>query len=104
MDLKSLIREIPDFPKPGILFRDITTLLRDPEGFRYTIDRMAETLDKFEEDVLQKPTASIKGRRRAVVQFGEPLPVVGDRKIKNQTTEITTTVEQRVQAMLDKVA
>ncbi|HCF29363.1 MAG TPA: adenine phosphoribosyltransferase, partial [Cyanobacteria bacterium UBA11049] len=30
MDLKSLIRNVPDFPKPGILFRDITTLLRDP--------------------------------------------------------------------------
>ncbi len=42
MDLKSLIREIPDFPKPGILFRDITTLLRHPEGLRLTIDRMAE--------------------------------------------------------------
>lgn len=42
MDLKALIREIPDFPKPGILFRDITTLLRDPEGLRYTIDLMAE--------------------------------------------------------------
>jgi adenine phosphoribosyltransferase len=42
MDLKALIREIPDFPKPGILFRDITTLLRDPEGLQYTIDSMAE--------------------------------------------------------------
>lgn len=42
MDLKSLIRDIPDFPKPGILFRDITTLLRDPEGLRYTIDTLAE--------------------------------------------------------------
>lgn len=42
MDLKSLIRDIPDFPKPGILFRDITTLLRNPEGLRYTIDTLAE--------------------------------------------------------------
>jgi adenine phosphoribosyltransferase len=41
MDLKALIRDIPDFPKPGILFRDITTLLRDPAGLRYTIDQMA---------------------------------------------------------------
>jgi adenine phosphoribosyltransferase len=41
MDLKSLIREIPDFPKPGILFRDITTLLRNPEGLRYTIQSLA---------------------------------------------------------------
>lgn len=44
MDLKTLIREIPDFPKPGILFRDITTLLRHPAGLRYAIDRLA---DKF---------------------------------------------------------
>jgi len=42
MDLKSLIRDIPDFPKPGILFRDITTLLRHPEGLCYTIDSLAE--------------------------------------------------------------
>jgi len=42
MDLKSLIRDVPDFPKPGILFRDITTLLRDPKGLRYTIDSLTE--------------------------------------------------------------
>lgn len=42
MDLKSLIREIPDFPKPGILFRDITTLLQNSQGLRYTIDRLTE--------------------------------------------------------------
>ena len=42
MDLKALIRDIPDFPKPGILFRDITTLLKDPHGWRYLMDRMVE--------------------------------------------------------------
>ena len=39
--LKSKIREIPDFPKPGILFYDITTLLCDAKGFRDTIDALA---------------------------------------------------------------
>jgi adenine phosphoribosyltransferase len=39
--LKSRIRHVPDFPKPGILFYDVTTLLRDPEGFRLVIDSMA---------------------------------------------------------------
>jgi adenine phosphoribosyltransferase len=39
--LKSKIRHVPDFPKAGILFYDITTLLRDPEGFRMAIDSMA---------------------------------------------------------------
>ena len=38
MDYKSLIREIPDFPKPGILFYDITTLLKNPQGYRAVID------------------------------------------------------------------
>jgi len=42
MDLKSLIRDVPDFPKPGITFRDITTLLRDPDGLRYTIDSFTQ--------------------------------------------------------------
>ena len=39
--LKSKIRHISDFPKPGILFYDITTLLRDRDGFRVAVDRMA---------------------------------------------------------------
>jgi len=40
--LKQKIRSVPDFPKPGILFYDVTTLLRDPEGFRLSIDAMTE--------------------------------------------------------------
>jgi adenine phosphoribosyltransferase len=38
-DLKSYIREVPDFPKPGILFYDISTLLKDPLALRMTVDR-----------------------------------------------------------------
>ena len=40
-DLKKLIREVPDFPKPGINFYDITTLLKHPEGLRNTVDALA---------------------------------------------------------------
>ena len=42
MDLKGLIRTIPDYPKPGIMFRDVTTLLADPQGFKAAIARLAE--------------------------------------------------------------
>ncbi|MBF0138322.1 MAG: adenine phosphoribosyltransferase [Magnetococcus sp. DMHC-1] len=42
MTIKSLIRTIPDYPKPGIMFRDITTLLKDPVGLRMTIDALAQ--------------------------------------------------------------
>ena len=43
-DLRAKIREVPDFPKPGILFYDITTLLKDPEAFAEVIDRMADAV------------------------------------------------------------
>ncbi|RUT34957.1 adenine phosphoribosyltransferase [Arsenicitalea aurantiaca] len=43
LDLKALVRSIPDYPKAGILFRDITTLIEHPEGFREAVERLAET-------------------------------------------------------------
>ena len=46
MDLKELIRDIPDFPKPGIVFRDITTLLNDSKGFKYTINLLTDECRK----------------------------------------------------------
>ncbi|MDQ3169529.1 MAG: adenine phosphoribosyltransferase [Acidobacteriota bacterium] len=50
--LKSKIRGIPDFPKPGILFYDVTTLLRDPAGFRQSIDAMCEPYEKGSLDLI----------------------------------------------------
>ena len=41
-DLKQLIREVPDYPKPGILFYDLTTLLKDKQGFHKLVDRLCE--------------------------------------------------------------
>jgi len=41
-DLKKLIREVPDYPKPGILFYDLTTLLKDKQGFHSLIDRLCD--------------------------------------------------------------
>jgi adenine phosphoribosyltransferase len=41
MDIKQHIRHVPDFPQPGILFYDITTLLRDPQGFKTTVDLLS---------------------------------------------------------------
>lgn len=66
MDLRALIRDIPDFPKPGILFRDITTLLKDPDGLRYTIDRLAEAFADHEID-------TIAGMESRGFMFGVPL-------------------------------
>jgi adenine phosphoribosyltransferase len=51
-DLKKLIREVPDYPKPGILFYDLTTLLKDREGFRCLIDRLCAHYDGHKIDLV----------------------------------------------------
>jgi adenine phosphoribosyltransferase len=43
LDIKALIRTVPDFPRPGVRFRDITTLLKHPEGLRAVVERLAAT-------------------------------------------------------------
>ena len=50
MDLKEYIRSIPDYPKKGILFRDITTLIKDENAFSKTIDLIVKKSEKFEID------------------------------------------------------
>ena len=52
IDLKKHIRSIPDFPKPGILFYDISTLLAHPKAWHATIEQMAETIKAYRPDVL----------------------------------------------------
>ena len=52
MDLKAHIRGIPDFPKPGILFYDISTLLRDAEAWKFTIDQLTDRIAKYRPDII----------------------------------------------------
>ena len=52
MDLTQHIRNIPDFPKPGILFRDITTLLQNPQAFDYAVESMARRFESVELDAV----------------------------------------------------
>lgn len=66
MDLKALIRDIPDFPQPGILFRDITPLLGDPRGFGHA-------LDLLEADVRERGAEAIVGIESRGFIFGTPL-------------------------------
>ena len=55
MNLTQFIRSIPDFPRPGILFRDITPLMGDPAAFRCAVDRLAE---RFAGDRIEKVCAA----------------------------------------------
>ena len=68
-----------------------------------TMERLAETLDKLEEDVLGLPYPSVRGERQVVVQFGEPIPVSRERSKKQGAVEMTNLLEQRVQQLLDQL-
>lgn len=46
-ELKKIVRDVPDFPKPGILFKDITPLLKSPECFNYMVDCLAHELEPY---------------------------------------------------------
>lgn len=50
--LKSKIRDIPDFPKPGIVFKDVTTLMKDGEAFHFTLHALAQKAAKLKPDVI----------------------------------------------------
>lgn len=64
--IKSVIRTIPDYPKPGILFRDVTTLMQDPKAFVAVIDQFAEHL-------LGKNITAVVGTEARGFIFGAPL-------------------------------
>lgn len=52
MDLKDHIRSVPDFPKPGILFYDISTLLAHPDAWQVALGRMAKCVGRHQPDIL----------------------------------------------------
>lgn len=66
MDLKQFIRDVPDFPQPGVLFRDITPLLANQAAFAQVIDSLAEPLQR-------QPVDAIVGIESRGFLFGAPL-------------------------------
>jgi adenine phosphoribosyltransferase len=95
MDLKSLIRDVPDFPKPGIVFKDITTLLNNADGLRYCIDSLAEKVADLNVDY-------IVGMESRGFIFGTPLaykmgvgfvPVRKPGKLPSQTHSVEYALE-----------
>lgn len=57
MDLKSMIREIEDFPIKGVSFKDVTTLTKDKEAFKVTVDKLIENLQGLDIDYIVGPEA-----------------------------------------------
>ncbi|AEH50431.1 adenine phosphoribosyltransferase [Pseudothermotoga thermarum] len=57
MDLKKFVRDIPDFPVKGIIFRDVTPLLKSPQAFKFAVDEMARILSDVSFDCIVSPEA-----------------------------------------------
>ncbi len=66
MDIKSYIRDVPDFPTEGVVFKDITPLLKNPQAFNYAIDKMAELTREF------NPNKIVAAEARGFI-FGAPI-------------------------------
>jgi len=52
LDLRLLVRDVPDFPKPGILFRDLTPLMRDPDGWQEVIRQLSRLCERLQPDLI----------------------------------------------------
>ena len=91
-DLDDLFMVIQLFSYPG-----------DYVAARPTIERMAETLDKFEEDIFRVRTATIRGARKATVAIGEPIPVKLKSDKKQSVHTLTSKLEHAVQGLLDSI-
>jgi adenine phosphoribosyltransferase len=93
--LKTLIRTVPDFPKPGILFYDITTLLKDPKGFAALIDALAQYyIDKDIDLVLGiEARGFIFGPALAYRLNAGFVPVRKPRKLPGPTARVTYDLE-----------
>lgn len=93
--VEDYVRSIPDFPEPGIIFRDITTVLQDPDGLKLAIDGLKERLDGVDFDVV------VGAESRGFI-FGAPLayefgkgfvPVRKKGKLPCETVEKTYDLE-----------
>jgi hypothetical protein len=108
--LESLANESPERSKLQCDLDDLFLVVQlfsypgDYVAERPTIERIAETLDKFEEDILRVPLAPPRGARSAVVTFGEPVAVEANARTRDAAAALTETLEQRVQTLLDGIA
>ena len=109
MSIKSLIRTIPDHPKPGILFRDITTLLQDPKGLRLAVDGIVEKItgEHFDKVVGIEARGFILGGALAMEMGAGFVPVRKPGKLPGQTIGEDYELEygtDRLEMHMDSVA
>ena len=95
IDLKDYIRDIPDFPKKGIIFKDITTLLRNPEAFKYSIESLSNKFAKENIDyiVAVESRGFIFGGALAYQLGAGFIPIRKRGKLPHKTDSVTYDLE-----------
>ena len=95
MDLKKYIRDIPDFPQKGVMFRDITTLLKEPEPLKYVIDTVVEKYrnEKIDKLVSVEARGYIFGGAIAYILNCGFVPVRKPGKLPAETVALEYTLE-----------
>ena len=101
MDLRQHIRDVPDFPTPGILFRDITPLLQHPAAFRFAVDRMAERFaDSSLDAIVGIESRGFLFASPLAYKLGIPLvPVRKQGKLPYETTSVSYELEYGTDAI-----
>jgi adenine phosphoribosyltransferase len=94
-DLKALIREVPDYPKPGILFYDLTTLLKDKQGFHLLVSRLCDHYRGKQIDLVTGIEARgfIFGPALAYALGAGFVPARKPKKLPSQTASVTYQLE-----------
>jgi adenine phosphoribosyltransferase len=94
-EFREMIRDVPDFPKPGILFRDITTLLKQPEAFRAVIDRLVEhyARERIDQVVGIESRGFILGSAMAYRLGAGLVPMRKPGKLPHKTLKVTYALE-----------
>ena len=101
MDLNRWIREVPDYPKPGILFRDITPLLAHPPAFRYVVDKLVEARSECEAEAI----GAIDARGflfGAPIAYAMGLPIIPFRKM-GKLPPVTKGVDFELEYGIDRI-
>ena len=100
-DLKNVIRSIPDYPKKGIMFRDITTLLGDARGFRRAVDELVQPFagQKIDQVAGMEARGFILGGAVAHQLSAGFIPIRKKGKLPHQTVSIAYSLEYGVDEM-----
>ena len=109
VDLRQLIRDVPDFPKPGILFRDISPLLRNPRGWGEVMQQLGDVCDRLQPDLIVgiESRGFIVGTPLATQQKIGFVPVRKPGKLPGEVTGVDYTLEygsDRLEIQTDALA